>query len=149
MPAKSHGASNTQLYKCWVWMRKRCRDPADSKNKRYAGRGIKVCDEWDNNFETFKEWAINNGYEKGLTIDRINNDGDYQPDNCRWITRKQQNNNRNDNIRIEYKGEIKTLHEWTDQLNIPYYMTWQRIFRCHWSVNDAFTIKKYKRRLKT
>ena len=148
MPAKSHGESNTKLYKCWVWMRKRCRDINDPKNYRYAGRGITVCDEWEKSFESFRGWAIANGYKEELTIDRIENDGNYEPSNCRWVTRKKQNNNRSDNNLITYNGKTQTLHEWTDELDLPYHETWQRIYRLHWSIEDAFTLKRYERRNK-
>ncbi len=89
----THGQRKTKLYFIWCNMKDRCQR---EKNKRYAdwgGRGIKVCPEWQN-YEAFHEWAIQNGYEEGLSIDRINNDGNYQPSNCRWITRSEQNANK-------------------------------------------------------
>jgi len=93
---KSHGLSgnNKRLYKIWKEMRYRCNNPTNKSYERYGGRGIKVCDEWNNNFVSFYKWSIENGYredvaESGrnrLSLDRIDNDGDYEPSNCRWTT---------------------------------------------------------------
>jgi len=88
-----HGMSRTRLYGCWVGMKERC----DNKNRRfyhrYGGRGITYCKEWEN-FEPFMDWALANGYSDGLTLDRINNDGNYEPSNCRWATQSQQSYNK-------------------------------------------------------
>ena len=75
-----------RLYRVWSSMRNRCRNPNSQKWHRYGGRGIKICSEWGD-YAVFREWAIGTGYRKGLTIDRINNDGNYEPDNCRWVTK--------------------------------------------------------------
>lgn len=88
-----HNFSNTKLYKVWQGMKTRCYNPKFIYYRNYGGRGITICDEWLNNFKNFYNWAINNGYKEGLTIDRINNDGIYEPSNCRWITRAEQNRN--------------------------------------------------------
>lgn len=88
-----HNLSYSKLYKVWGGMKTRCYNPKFMYYSNYGGRGITICDEWLNNFKTFYEWAINNGYKEGLTIDRINNDGIYEPSNCRWITRAEQNRN--------------------------------------------------------
>lgn len=92
--SKTHGMTNTRLYRIWHDMKNRCFYEKDKHFKDYGGRGITVCAEWKNSFEKFSEWAIKNGYSDTLTIDRINNDGNYEPQNCRWATRKQQCENR-------------------------------------------------------
>jgi len=89
----THGESNTRLYSIWYNMKKRCYHKGVAGYDDYGGRGITVCDEWKNSFETFREWALSNGYSDELTIDRINNEGKYEPNNCRWTTQIEQNYN--------------------------------------------------------
>lgn len=103
-----HGDSKTKLYRLWKTMRGRCNDSKRPHYDRYGGRGIKVCEEWENSYVSFKEWSLKNGYKEGLTIDRINNDGNYEPSNCRWVNRKEQAFNRCDSLYFLIEGEIFT-----------------------------------------
>lgn len=94
-----HGLWGTAIYQKWLDIKKRCYNPNSKDYKNYGGRNITICDNWLNDFSAFYEWAINNGYKEGLTIDRINNNGNYEPNNCRWVTRAEQNRNKRYNKR--------------------------------------------------
>lgn len=107
----THGMTHTRLYRIWGNMCNRCNNPKDKFYKDYGGRGIKVCDEWRHNSTAFLEWAMANGYADDLTIDRIDNDGDYCPENCRWATLKEQANNKR-KLTITYNGETHSTVEW-------------------------------------
>ena len=115
------GISHSRIYTIYRGMIYRC-NRNYHENKRYYGRGIKVCQEWlgENGFYNFYNWAMNNGYSDNLTIDRIDNDGNYEPTNCRWVTMHDQQNNKNNNIRISYNGETKTLSQWCEELSLNY-----------------------------
>ncbi len=119
-------------------MKRRCNNPADKSYKDYGGRGIKVCPEWSdpkNGHENFRKWAIENGWKKGLSIDRENNDGDYEPSNCRWATPKQQSNNTRFNRLVTIKGQTKTIQEWADIVGITQRSMTGRI-EAGWSQED-------------
>ena len=100
-------------------MKKRCYDSSSQGFKNYGCRGIVICDEWLNSTRAFVDWALRAGYRRGLTIDRINNDGNYSPENCRWVTRVVQQNNRRTNMVIEVDGVRKTATEWARKIGIP------------------------------
>ena len=110
---------NKRLYHIWNGMKHRCYNSEDEKYHRYGGRGISICDEWLN-FDNFAKWSLNNGYADNLSIDRINNDGNYEPSNCRWTNNKQQCRNRRTNIKTQYNGKEMTLIEISEITNIPY-----------------------------
>ncbi len=118
--ATKHGLKQTRLYNTWLHIKDRCLNSSNKDFEHYGGRGIKVCREWADNFETFYKWAINNGYNDKLTIDRINVNGDYCPENCRWVTQKKQCNNKRSNVFLEYNGETHTLKEWSEITGICY-----------------------------
>ena len=96
--------------------------------KNYGDRDIRVCDEWAN-FETFYEWALNAGYDNNLTIDRIDVNDNYKPSNCKWSTMVEQNNNKRNNIVIEYKNEKHSIAEWASIMKIPYKTMYSRYVR--------------------
>lgn len=111
-----HGKRKTRLYKIWDGMKQRCYNTNDKGYKNYGGRGITVCDEWKNDFMNFYDWAMQNGYDESAprgqcTIDRINNDGNYEPSNCRWVDMKVQLNNMTSNRMITYNGETHNMKE--------------------------------------
>lgn len=109
-----HKMSGTRIYWIWQGMKGRCYNPHDARFERYGGRGINVCDAWKNNFSEFYEWAMQNGYSDDLTIDRIDNNKGYSPDNCRWADRETQCRNRSSNIKIKIGNSIRTLTEWCE-----------------------------------
>ena len=115
-----HGMWGTSIYARWKHIKARCYNSNGKQYKDYGGRGIRVCDEWLENFEPFYEWAINNGYREDLTIDRIDVNGDYEPSNCRWVTAKAQQNNKRSNHFITYNNETHTLTEWAEKYNINF-----------------------------
>ena len=118
---KTHGYAHKEaLYETWKNMKRRCYDPTNKRAKFYLEKGVTVCDEWRNDYSAFRNWALKNGYKKGLTIDRINNDGNYCPENCRWATAKIQANNQSRNRLLTYNGETLTMSEWADKLGITY-----------------------------
>lgn len=135
-----HGAKRNgmrdRLYSIWLSMKSRCNGVNRNAYKYYCGREIKVCKEWDHDFIAFREWAINNGYRDGLSIDRINNDKGYSPNNCRWATAKEQANNRRNNILIEYSGKKQSVGDWARDTGLSYRTINARI-KAGWEVNKA------------
>lgn len=115
-----HGKSNTKLYNIWQGIKQRCCYTKHISYKDYGGRGITVCDTWLHDFDVFYDWAKSSGYKDGLTIDRIDVNGNYEPNNCRWVTRKQQNLNTRQNVYLTYNGKTQTMKEWSDELCVNY-----------------------------
>lgn len=120
MPIETHGDSQSKLYGIWLAMRRRCYLESSSDYKNYGGRGISVCVKWFMEYKLFKEWSLENGYEEGLTLDRINVDGNYEPSNCRWISRVEQGRNKRSTVYLDLNGETKSLQEWSDEYGLPY-----------------------------
>lgn len=130
----THGESKSRLYNVWILMRKWCNSPNDKSYSRYGGRGIKVCPEWDNSYEVFRDWALANGYDENArygecTLDRKNNDKDYSPENCRWTNETVQANNRRSNHVIEYAGRKMTLAQWEKETGLKAYNIRRRLKR--------------------
>ena len=157
-PTKSCGCSrlknNTvvngkraRIYEIYIAMKRRTYDPKFKQYEDYGGRGLVVCDEWlkKDGFSKFKTWAMQNGYRDDLTIDRIDVNGNYEPKNCRWITRKEQNNNRRNTKHVTYNGSTKTLSEWADIIKINNKVLYNRIFAKGWNVERAFSTPVKKR----
>lgn len=119
---RTHGNTETRLYNTWMHLKQRCNNKNSKDYCNYGGRGIKVCDEWlgENGFINFYEWSIKNCYNEKLTIDRINNNGDYEPSNCRWATKKEQNNNTRKNHFYLIDGEYLTIAQVARKYNINY-----------------------------
>ena len=124
----THNRTNTPLYNVWRGMKARCHRKNDPGYKHYGGRGIRVCDRWINDPEAFMAWALANNYSKGLDIDRINVDGDYEPDNCRFVTRSVNNKNRRSSRIYQYNGKTKSLSEWAKIFNIKYGTLYKRMY---------------------
>ena len=131
-----HGLWQSRLYNIWRGMLKRCNLKSSKDYMRYGGRGINVCEEWKNDFKTFYDWALNNGYDDTLSIDRIDVNGNYEPSNCRWQTAAQQANNKRSNVLITYNGETHNITEWAKKLNIPRHQIYHRI-KANWSIEKA------------
>lgn len=138
---KTHGLTKTRLHRIWSGIKNRCYNSKDKHYKYYGKRGILMCDEWKNDFMTFRKWALENGYEENLSIDRIDVNGNYEPPNCRWATNKTQQNNKTDNVKIEYNGETHTVAEWSEQLGICYETLYSRL-SYGWTTEEVLFGKK-------
>lgn len=142
---KSHGMYGTRIYNIYTCMMQRCHNENTDDFKNYGGRGITVCDEWKNDFQAFYDWAMASGYANGLTIDRIDVNGNYCPENCRWATSKKQNNNRRNNRLITHNGETHTMAEWAEIVGIEYSILACRICNHKWPIEKALTQEVRKR----
>lgn len=134
-----HGKRYTRLYGIWLNMKNRCNNPKDTYYSCYGGRGINVCEEWSNDFMSFYNWSMDNGYADNLLIDRINVNKGYRPDNCRWTTLKEQANNKTNNHYITYAGKTQSMMKWAETLGIKYSTLRARINSYKWNIEKAFT----------
>lgn len=124
----THGMSKTRLYHLWSAMRGRCNPSRTSATtKGYVDRGIAVCDEWKNSFESFMGWSLANGYADNLTIDRVNNNLGYSPDNCRWITIEEQQSNKRNTVYVTYNGKKRCLRTLCEEIGFPYKTAHKRL----------------------
>ena len=140
-----HGLYHTRLHKIWSNMKTRCLNPNSPRYKDYGGRGITICEEWQEDFISFYSWAIEHGYREDLTIDRINNDGNYEPSNCRWADSFMQRRNRKDTHLISYNGETLTAKEWSKKIGGNDHLVGYRL-RAGWDEIRAITTPPTKRR---
>lgn len=134
-----HGMSRTRLYHIWNSMKQRCVNPNAISYKYYGEKGIEVCKEWQS-FETFRSWALANGYADNLSLDRIDGNGNYEPSNCRWATNKEQQNHTSYNRLYTYKGETLSIMQWAEKMGIHPNMLYKRLSR-GWDIEKAITTK--------
>ena len=125
-----HGLNDHPLYVIWKDIRQRCNNENQLAYKDYGGRGIDVCKEW-NDFQSFYDWANSNGYAPGLEIDRIDNNGNYCPQNCRWTTHKENNNNKRSNVYLSYNGRTQTVTQWAEELGVNVATIYWRLKHWH------------------
>lgn len=136
----SHGLSHSRIYRIWSNIKTNCHNP-NSPNYAYSGaKGVDVCDEWQK-FDSFYEWSMMNGYADDLVLGRINKNKGYSPDNCIWVTYKTDCNNRSYNNNIEFRGEVHTLKEWSEKLDIPRNTLWMRLNKYGWTIERTLTTK--------
>lgn len=140
--AEKHGLHKHPLYTIWCNMHSRCENPNNPSFYNYGGRGIKICEEW-NNPESFILWGISHGYSEGLQLDRINNDGDYSPENCRFVPLYVNQNNKRTNWNICFCGIVLTISQWSTFLGVPEARIRHRLYS-GWSVEDALFKPKSK-----
>lgn len=133
---KTHGQSESRLYKEWKNIKTRCYYECSKSFKDYGGRGIKMCDAWKDSFEAFAEWAYSNGYREWLTIERIDVNGGYSPENCKFITMKEQARNKR-NVLLTVNGITKTKGEWCAEYNINLSTLSSRLNKLNWSPERA------------
>lgn len=133
-----HYSGETKLYKVWEDMKRRCINPKHHAYKHYGDRGIVVCNEWREDFLQFKAWAISNGYKEGLSIDRINVNGNYEPSNCRWVTWNYQCRNRRNNVLLTYQNKTQCVTDWAIEMGLKPLTLAYRI-RVGWDVEKALT----------
>lgn len=132
----THGKRHTRLYRIWASMKGRCSNPNIKEYKWYGAKGVSVCREWMD-FQVFHDWAIENGYADNLTIDRIDGNGDYCPENCRWITNAAQQSNRSNNRHLTYCGETHTVKGWADKLGVEYFRFYKKLKKNNFDIGKV------------
>lgn len=135
---RTHGESHTKLYERWISMIYRCTNPKHSAYKWYGARGIRVCNEWQS-YEGYKKWVMATRPNETYTVERIDVDGDYCPDNCKWIPLSEQANNRTSCIMITHEGVTKNLTEWCSELGLEYKMVHNRLKKLGWTFEKAIS----------
>lgn len=141
-----HGGRSDRLYYIWRGMKERCYNKNNKNYPQWGGRGISICDEWINDYAVFRAWALKNGYDDSLSLDRIDVNSNYSPENCRWATYKEQARNKTNAVLLEYNGVKKPLAEWADDLGINYGTLYRRIFFDGWSVDRALSEPLHRNR---
>lgn len=136
-----HDKRDTRLYRIWANMKQRCYNSNHPSYKNYGARYIKVCDEWLDDFTAFYDWSMLNGYDDTLTIDRINNNGNYEPNNCRWADRNQQNRNKRNNINYTFNGETHCLKDWCKLQRLNYGTVISRLNDSNWTIEKALELE--------
>lgn len=134
---RTHGMTNSKIFKVWQGIKKRCTNKNDPCYQKYGAKGIEICPEWEHDFMAFYNWAMENGYKEGLTIDRKDYRGNYCPENCRWVDLYEQANNKSNNIRITIDGVEKTLPQWCREYNVPYKKIYRYLYKRKMSFLDA------------
>lgn len=134
--------NDKHLYAVWNGIKQRCRNKNNKAYHNYGGRGIDIADEWADNYETFYKWAIKNGYKKGLEIDRIDNNGNYCEENCRFTTKTIQANNKRNVKLYTISGVTKSLPQWCREYGQNYFMVRQRVYKLGWDIEKALTTPK-------
>ena len=129
------GHTKEPLYRVYYAMKQRCYDMESKEYHNYGKRGIIVCDEWLNSYKSFRDWCLENGYKKGLQLDRIDNDKEYSPSNCRFATPIENSNNKRTCVYIEYNGEIHTINEWARILKINKNTFWRYVRAKNYSID--------------
>ena len=140
---RTHGLSKTRLYNIYNDIKRRCNNSNRKEYHNYGGRGISMCEEWKSDFLKFYEWSLENGYQDNLSIDRIDVNGNYDPNNCRWTDAMTQANNKRVNHFVTYNGETHTLAEWSRIKNISSSCIRHRI-SCGWNLEEVFEDKEHQ-----
>ena len=136
-----HGLRKTRLYGIWANIKTRCYNHNDSHYERWGAKGVTMCEEWRNDFKAFYDWSMSHGYADNLTIDRINNDGNYEPNNCRWVELCEQSKNRTSVILLTYDGKTQSATEWARELKLGKDTVRQR-YRKGWTVEECLFGKR-------